>query len=357
MRKHLYLLPLVILALILTVSACAGPGAQGGHSSAAPPSGGASSSLPPAESAGEEQADFAGLVFDTSQDAGRLTARYLSLRQMYKPEGGEGVTTGDSAVYTAPDGAVMLVDCGNVLGGGEVVEQLRAMGVERIDIFVASHPHADHIGGFSAVADAFPIGQVYVNGHEYDSGTYRAMMARLEEEGIPWQVLCDGDEFSLGEQVRVQVFAPAPGDTDEVAGGYQDANDGSIAMRLTYGQSSFWTSGDLYISGEQSLVQAHGEEIASDVVKMNHHGKDTSNGRDFVDAIQAKVAVGMFDSVASRTVAMRYAAAGAQVFYNSADGAVRVSTSGDGKYQVQTQLLREIAILPEPSPDGSYEIS
>ena len=353
------------LVLCLALTACGAPGGSGsdasgsfGPASSAPGTPGSSepagSTTQSDQDAGGE--DFSSLVFDTSQDAGRLTARYLYLSQMYKPEGEAGVTTGDSTVYTAPDGAVMLVDCGNVLGGGEVVEQLRAMGVERIDIFVASHPHADHIGGFAAVADAFPIGQVYVNGHEYDSGTYRAMMDRIQEDGIPCQTLSAGDEFFLGEEVRVQVFGPPEGDTSQVAGGYQDANDGSIAMRLTYGESSFWTSGDLYISGEQSLIQASGSEIASDVVKMNHHGKDTSNGRDFVDAIQAKVAVGMFDSVASRTVAMRYEAAGAQVFYNSTDGAVRVSTAGDGTYEIQTQLLRDVSILPEPSPDGSYQI-
>lgn len=56
---------------------------------------------------------------------------------------------------------------------------------------------------------------------------------------------------------------------------------------------------------------------------MNHHGKDTSNGKDFVQAMSPKIAVGMFDSVASRTVAMRYIAGGAEVFYNSTDGAIR----------------------------------
>ena len=139
--------------------------------------------------------------------------------------------------------------------------------------------------------------------------------------------------------------------------GYLDANDGSIAMRLTYGQSSFWTSGDLYITGEQALTETYGQDIASDVVKMNHHGKDTSNGKDFVQAMSPKIAVGMFDSVASRTVAMRYIAGGAEVFYNSTDGAIRVSTAGDGVYDVQIQKIRDVAVLPDAPSEGHIVIS
>lgn len=75
-----------------------------------------------------------------------------------------------------------------------------AMGVDKIDVLVLSHPHADHVGGFVTVADNFEIGQVYVNGHEYDSGTYRAMMEKIEELSLPCEVLEAGDAFSLGEK-------------------------------------------------------------------------------------------------------------------------------------------------------------
>lgn len=359
MKNKLLWTSLLTLALL---TACAGkPGDAGGvQSGASAPASGpedpasAASPLEPEEAPRPE--DYFDLVFDTSKDQGKLTARYLYLRTVYGT-GKEAVTTGDSAVYTSPDGWVMLVDCGNVPGGQEVTDQLLAMGVDKIDILVLSHPHADHVGGFVTVADNFDIGQVYLNGHEYDSGTYRAMMEKIEELSLPCEVLEAGDAFSFGEEVQVQVFGPAPGDTEEVAGGYLDANDGSIAMRLTYGQSSFWTSGDLYITGEQALTEAYGGDIASDVVKMNHHGKDTSNGRDFVQTMSPKIAVGMFDSVASRTVATRYMAAGAEVFYNSTDGAVRVSTAGDGVYDVQIQRIRDVAVLPDAPPEGHLVIS
>ncbi len=359
MKHKLFWTSLLALAML---AACAGEpgdisGGQSGTSvSASGPGDSASGSSALKEGEISQPEDYFDLVFDTSQDQGKLTARYLYLQTIYGT-GKEAVTTGDSAVYTSPDGMVMLVDCGNVPGGQEVTNQLLAMGVDKIDVLVLSHPHADHVGGFVTVADNFEIGQVYVNGHEYDSGTYRAMMEKIEELSLPCEVLEAGDAFSLGEEVQVQVFGPTPGDTEEVAGGYLDANDGSIAMRLTYGQSSFWTSGDLYITGEQALTETYGQDIASDVVKMNHHGKDTSNGKDFVQAMSPKLAVGMFDSVASRTVAMRYIAGGAEVFYNSTDGAIRVSTAGDGVYDVQIQKIRDVAVLPDAPSEGHIVIS
>lgn len=86
-------------------------------------------------------ADLSDAVFDTAQDAGRLTARYLSLTQMYSPAGQEiPISTGDSTVYTSPEGQVLLVDCGNALGGQEVVDQLRRMDVSQIDVLVCPIP-------------------------------------------------------------------------------------------------------------------------------------------------------------------------------------------------------------------------
>ena len=300
-----------------------------------------------------EKADFFDAVFDTSDDAGKLTVRYLSLSTT-EGVGKDAVTTGDCSVYTSPEGLVMLVDASNTPCADEILAQLEAMNIEKIDIFVLSHPHADHVGSFCAIADVYPIGQVYTNGHDYDTVTYQRCVTKMKELDIPCQALAAGDSFMFGEQVTVTIYGPEPGDIEEVAAGYQDANDGSLAMRLVYGESSFWTSGDLYVSGEEALVARYGDQIRSDVVKMNHHGKDTSNGRTFVQALDPVIAVGMFDSVGSVTVARRYMAAGAQVFYNDPDGAIRISTTGDGTYDVQTQLLRELTILPEPSGDGHY---
>ena len=307
----------------------------------------------PAETTQPEEADFYELVFDTSDDAGKLTARYLYLT--LEDEAGE-VYPGDCAIYTSPDGYTMLVDCGNQYAASEMVAQLQDMGIERLDIVVFSHPHADHVGGFVTLTEHFEVGQVYTNGHDYSTSTFQGAMAKIKELDIPCEILSDGDTFLFGEEVQVEVFAP----TDEAVAGVTelivDANDCSLAMRLSYGESSFWTSGDLYTTGEGELVDAHGEEIRSDVVKMNHHGKDTSNAAPFVKALGGKIAVAMLNNVSSQTVALRYMVNGAEPFYTAADGAIRISTTGDGVYDVQTQFLRKVPFLSEPPADGHQVI-
>lgn len=299
--------------------------------------------------------NYAAWVFDTSADAGKLTARYLALKEDYGT-GSDAVTTGDSSVYTSPDGKVMLVDCGNQNGGAEITAQLKAMGVEKIDILVMSHPHADHIGGFGTIADNFPIGQIYMNGSTYDSETYRRTMQTVADKNIPYTVLWEGDTFAFGNDVEVSIYGPARDAIEQIGAGYMDENNCSIAMRLTYGSSSFWTSGDIYATGESALAEKYGSSIRSDVVKMNHHGWDTSNSAAFVETMKPLIAVGMHDSITSKTVALRYSTRNVLTFYNCMDGAVRVSTPGDGTYDVQSQRIRDVTFYGAPNSDGCYRV-
>ncbi len=302
-------------------------------------------------------ADYLDLILDTSRDDGKLTARYLGYSYSALPEGGEG-HMGDCTVYTSPDGLTMLVDTNTSVCADEIIDTLHKLGVEKIDILVFSHPHSDHVGSFCKIAEEFPISQVYINGHNYETNTYQACIAELRLREIPYEALVDGDTFAFGEEVTVTVFGPVEGAiAADPPDTIPDANNYSLALRIVYGESSFWTSGDLYVHAEEALLNRHGDAIRSDVVKMNHHGYDTSNGRNFVKTHQPVIAVAMLETVGSATVAQRYMANGAQVFYNYCDGTICVSTTGDGTYEVQTQWLRNIPILPEPSEDGHYVLS
>jgi len=317
--------------------------------------GAAASQTATAEKQPPADGNYADRVFDTSADAGKLTVRYLALTSD-DGDGKDMVTSGDSSVYTSPDGKIMLVDCGNRPSGAEVVTQLKSMGVEKIDILVMSHPHADHIGGFATVADSFPIGQIYMNASVYDSGTYRSMMQTVADKQIPYTILWEGDSFAFGSDVNVSVYSPARDAIDQIKAGYMDENNCSIAMRLTYGSSSFWTSGDLYATGESALIEKYGTSVRSDVVKMNHHGWDTSNSAAYVENMKPLIAAAMHDSITSKTVALRYSTRNVLTFYNCLDGAVRVSTPGDGTYDVQSQWVRDLTFYGTPSSDGHYQV-
>ena len=294
-------------------------------------------------------------MLDTSQDAGKLTARYLQLQQVHYYEN-DSINVGDCTVYTSPEGLVMMVDCGNPSSFPEIHTYLQAMGIKKIDIFVMSHPHGDHIGCFEDLASYYPIGHVYRNVHEYDTYTYWKAMEVIRDYGIPSTVLNDGDSFLFGEQVEVTVFGPTQLMVDRLSEESRDVNNGSLALRLTYGSSSFWTAGDTYVEGELNIVGKYGDAIQSDIIKMNHHGYDTSSNEYYLETLSPKAAICMSGSLTNRQVMDRHTEQGIETFYTCGDGTVRVSTTGDGTYDIQTQYIRISTVYGDPAPDGHYII-
>lgn len=309
----------------------------------------------PAVSAQPESADYTDQVLDSSNDAGKLTVRYLAMKETCIVND-DKVNVGDCSVYTSPEGKIMMIDCGNPVSFPEIDAYLQAMGVKEIDIFVMSHPHADHIGCFPELAEHYPIHQLYKNEQEYASGSYTQAMAAAEEYDIPVTVLHEGDTFPFGSSVEVTVFGPTEKMEQNITNMVDTTNNGSLALRIAYGDSSFWSAGDTYVPGEQSLVDSYGSAIQSDVIKMNHHGYETSNNKDYIEALSPKVAVSMHESMTSKTVALRHSTRGIETFYTCMDGTVRVSTTGDGTYDVQTQRIRTIMVCGEPAADGHYVI-
>lgn len=359
MKKRL-LSVLLVIALVVSLLAGCGPAV----STPAEPVGDIPVSSAPVETTSPtpsvepmpaEPADYTDLVLDTSNDVGRLTVRYLKLVENFVHDS-EVTNVGDCTVITTPDGKSIMIDCSNQNSFPEIDAYLKAMGIDHIDVFIMSHPHADHIGCFVKLAEAYPIGQIYRNMQDYTSGTFQNILAYIDEYNIPTTILHDGDTFMVGEHVKFTVYGPVQELEDAITSDVVNTNNGSLAMRMTYGDSSFWFAGDTYVRGELAIVEKYGTEIDSDVVKMNHHGYDTSNHRDYVAALSPKAAISMHESMTSKTVALRYYTQGAVTLYTCMDGAVCVSTTGDGAYEVQTQYIRDNTTCGEPAADGRYSI-
>ena len=299
----------------------------------------------------DKDGSYSSTVYSTSSDKGKLTVRYISLRL----EDGD-TYAGDCAIYTSPEGLVMMIDCGNQVSYRELIPVLDELGISKIDIFVMSHPHIDHIGSFCEIADHCEIGKVYRNYLEYSSATFARSMKKIEEKGIAMEILHEGDSFMFGNDVSVEVFWPYTGQTVNMDNA-SDTNHSSIAMKITYGESTFWTAGDLYTADEVVLAERYGDRMQCDVMKMNHHGKDTSSSKAFISAVKPLVAVSTQSQFSSITVTNTFRASGATVFHTCFDGTVMVSTTGDGHYEVQTQYIREQKKLYGlPSEDGHYSI-
>lgn len=245
--------------------------------------------------------------------------------------------SGDSTIIISPEGKVMLIDCGHPQSGHQVIDALKALAVDHIDIFVASHPHIDHIGSFAQIAAAFPIGQVYRSALEYPTSQYASFVSAIVDRQLPVTILSEGDRFSFGDKVSVRVFNPGDPITypaNYPANSTQFVNNQSVALKLTYGSSSAWFGGDLYMVQERALVTKYGPELQSDVAKANHHGGDTSNTLTWIKAIKAKIVVAMNDGLDSMTVYNNYKKYGAEYHLTQLDGTVRVVMDDKQNYTV-----------------------
>ena len=275
-------------------------------------------------------------VFDRSGDPGRLVARFLRLSLVTDADD----KSGDSTIVVSPDGLVMLIDGGSPECAVQVDAYLRALAVERIDAVVASHPHVDHVGGLTDILRSYPVGAVYLSRLDYPTATARGFESAARDSGAEIVYLAAGDSFRFGAHVVVDVFNPEP----DIAyyDGYpanstQFVNNHSIVMRMRYGSSSMLFVGDVYTSHELDLIDAWGDALRADVLKIGHHGSDTSSSKSWIRAVSPRVGVAMHDAIASLKVLQNYRKAGVDTFATCLSGSVRVALDGAGSLEVASQ--------------------
>jgi len=260
------------------------------------------------------------------------------------------VGQGDSALLRLPDGSAVLVDGGGAPDGGadpgarDVVPLLRDLGVRRLAAVFVSHPHPDHVLGLAAVADAFPVDRTFSNG-DGGAGEAREVLARLRP-----RALSPGDRWERA------------GVSFEVLGGPRETfttNDGSLVLRVAYGETAFLFPGDLEGAGEAAAVARGG--LRADVVKVPHHGSRTSSGPALVAAARPRWAVVSLSATnhfgfPHEEALARWRAAGAEVLRTD-EGAVRFLSDGRRVRRVSAgSALDLLAILSERPRQGAVAI-
>ena len=182
----------------------------------------------------------------------------------------------DSILITNQD-KYMLIDAGNNADGRLIVQQLKSMGISKIDYLIGTHPHEDHIGGLDDVIDNFKIGALYMPYREEDSKAFEDVLDSVSNKNMKIKTPKAGTKFSLGEANCIILSALSD---------VEDTNDSSIVLQISFENTKYLFTGDLTSNVESEI---NWQDI--DVLKVAHHGSRYSTSKAFLEVVKPEIAI------------------------------------------------------------------
>ncbi len=190
----------------------------------------------------------------------------------------------DAALIRTAAGDI-LIDAGDSSSGDEIKAYLDGCGVSVIEYAIFTHPHEDHIGSADVVFENYEIKNVILPDKTHTSATYADLMDAIEAEGSEVIIAEPDKTFSVGE-LKCTILAP-------ISNKYSNLNDYSVVLRADYGETSVLFTGDAEILSEDEMLSRYSRSgmLDCDLIKVGHHGSDSSSGKAFLDAVTPDFAV------------------------------------------------------------------
>ncbi len=243
------------------------------------------------------------------KENGTLTAHFIDVGQ------------GDATLFKTEDHAI-LIDTGN-WKDTDAVDYLEKLGISKIDIVIATHPDSDHIGQLDKIIEQFDVSEVWMSGNVSTSDTFIRALEAIDAKGTDYYEPRAGETFDIGD-MALEVLHPA-----EVTG---KSNEESISIKLIYREIGFVVTGDAGVKEEQEMIDS-GVDLEAEILRLGHHGSNTSTSTAFLKAVNAEVAIysaGIDNSYGHPHAEVIASAenAGADIYGTDVNGTIRVETNG-----------------------------
>lgn len=181
------------------------------------------------------------------------------------------------AIFIQAGGKNVLIDAGPAKDAKDVLACLKAHQVKKLDVFIGTHPHADHIGGAGEVLKKVGADKIYMPKVSANTKTFEKLLLTIKDQKMKITAPKVGDLIIDEPSVTLEVLAPN-------ASQYKETNEYSLVTKLTVGQKIFLFTGDAEAISEKEMIQGK-MDLKADVLKIGHHGGKTSTGTAFLKKV------------------------------------------------------------------------
>ncbi|WP_349407923.1 S-layer homology domain-containing protein [Pseudalkalibacillus sp. SCS-8] len=191
------------------------------------------------------------------------------------------VGQGDSILIQSPSGKTILIDGGRKSAGQKVVDYLKQAGVSSIDLMVATHPDADHIGGLIDVLEQMKVHKVLDSGKSHTTNTYMEYLNLIDQKNIPFDVPNEGSKINFDNILVIKVL--------NAFNNSSDRNESSLVLKVSYNDVDFLLTGDASTENEANMMNKY--NVEAEILKLGHHGSSTSTSQAFINAVKPEVGI------------------------------------------------------------------
>lgn len=232
------------------------------------------------------------------------------------------VGQGDSIFVELPNNETMLIDAAESYQSENIINYLKNLNYQKIDYVIGTHPHTDHIGGLKDIINTFEIGKIYMPKVISTTKTYESLLMAIKDKNLKINTAKAGTSIIDTDALKINILAP----NSET---YTELNNYSVVTKITYGTTKFLFMGDAEKLSENEIK----ENVTADVIKIGHHGSNTSSSIDFIKKVNAKygiISVGLNNkyNLPKEETITNWENSGTKIYLTSTNGTIRASSDG-----------------------------